>query len=307
MSVEIEEKLIKIPVVRTIVKLLKLIVLPGFKGLSLYDLLEIYIVGIIKGTFSSRASSIAYSFFIALFPFLLFILNLIPVIRIANFQNQFLGLIRRLLPPQTQDFFLPVIEDIALNPRNSLISVTFFLTLFLAANGVNSIFSAFEYSVHVTINRNFFKQYFIAILVSIFLALLLLITVGSIVYGEFLINELKTNAYIENDFIWVNILQYSIFVIMLYIAISTLYHFGVKEGRETRFFSIGALVTTLLFLLTTYFFGVYINNFSQYNELYGSIGALLIMMFYIWINSNLLLLGFELNISLQRLKEKCIT
>ena len=305
MSVEIEEKLSKIPVVRTLVKLLKLIVLPGFKGLSLYDLLEIYIVGIIKGTFSSRASSIAYSFFIAIFPFLLFILNLIPVIRIANFQKQFLGLIRRLLPPQTQDFFLPVIEDIALNPRNSLISFTFFLTLFLAANGVNSIFSAFEYSVHVTINRNFFKQYLIAILVSIFLALLLLITVGSIVYGEFLINELKTNAYIENDFIWVSILQYSIFVIMLYIAISTLYHFGVKEGRETRFFSLGALVTTLLFLLTTYFFGVYINNFSQYNELYGSIGALLIMMFYIWINSNLLLLGFELNISLQRLKEKC--
>jgi len=305
MSVEIEEKLIKIPVVKTLVKLLKLIVLPGFKGLSLYDLLEIYIVGIIKGTFSSRASSIAYSFFIAIFPFLLFILNLIPVIRIANFQSQFLGLIRRLLPPQTQEFFLPVIEDIALNPRNSLISFTFFLTLFLAANGVNSIFSAFEYSVHVTINRNFFKQYLIAILVSIFLALLLLITVGSIVYGEFLINELKTNAYIENDFIWVSILQYSIFVIMLYIAISTLYHFGVKEGRETRFFSLGALVTTLLFLLTTYFFGVYINNFSQYNELYGSIGALLIMMFYIWINSNLLLLGFELNISLQRLKEKC--
>jgi len=306
MSVEIEEKLVKIPVVRTIVKLLKLIILPGFNGLSLYDLLEIYVVGIIKGTFSSRASSIAYSFFIALFPFLLFILNLIPVIRIPNFQSQFLSLIRRLLPPQTQDFFLPVIEDIALNPRNSLISVTFFLTLFLAANGVNSIFSAFEYSVHVTINRNFFRQYFVALLVSIFLALLLLITVGSILYGEFLINELKTNAYIENDFIWVSILQYSIFVIMLYVAISTLYHFGVKEGRETRFFSIGALVTTLLFLLTTYFFGVYINNFSQYNELYGSIGALLIMMFYIWINSNLLLLGFELNISLQRLKEKCI-
>ena len=77
------------------------------------------------------------------------------------------------------------------------------------------------------------------------------------------------------------------------------------EGRESKFFSIGALVTTLLFLLTTYLFGVYINNFSQYNELYGSIGALLIMMLYIWINANLLLLGFELNISLQRLKDKC--
>jgi len=305
MSTEIEIKLTKIPIVRTAVRLLKIIILPGFKGLSLYHLLEIYIVGIIKGTFSSRASSIAYSFFIAFFPFILFILNLIPVIRIANFQEQFLSLIQRLLPPQTQDFFFPVIEDIALNPRNSLLSFTFFLTLFLAANGVNSIFSAFEYSIHVNINRSFFKQYFVAILVAIFLALLLLFTVGSIVYGEYLITELKANAYIENDYFWVSFLQYSIFVIMLYVATSTLYHFGIKEGRETRFFSIGALVTTLLFMLTTYFFGVYIDNFSNYNELYGSIGALLIMMFYIWINSNLLLLGFELNISLQRLKDKC--
>ncbi|NND63439.1 MAG: YihY/virulence factor BrkB family protein [Flavobacteriaceae bacterium] len=304
MSKEIEEKLNKLPVIRQLVKILKHIILPGFNGLSLYDLLEIYVVGIVKGTFSSRASSIAYSFFIALFPFLLFLLNLIPVIKIEGFQQRFLGLIEKLLPPQTQEFFYPVIEDIALNPRNNLLSVTFFLTLFLAANGVNSIFSAFEYSVHVTINRNFFRQYFVAILVSIFLAILLLITVGSILYGEYIINELKVGAFIENDFFWINFLQYSVFAVMLYVVTSTLYHFGVKEGRQTRFFSIGALVTTLLFLVTTYFFGVYINNFSQYNELYGSIGALLIMMFYIWINSNLLLLGFELNISLQRLKEK---
>ena len=304
MSSEIEKKLNKIPIVRNLVKLLKLVILPGFNGLSLYHLLEIYTVGIIEGTFSSRASSIAYSFFIALFPFLLFILNLIPVIKVEDFQNRFLIFIEELLPPQTQEFFFPVIEDIALNPRNSLISVTFFLTLFLTANGVNSIFSAFEYSVHVNINRNFFKQYFVATLVSILLAILLLITIGSILYGEYLISELKANAYIENDFFWVNFLQYTIFIIMLYTAISTLYHFGVREGREIRFFSVGALITTLLFLLTTYFFGVYINNFSNYNELYGSIGALLIMMFYIWINSNLLLLGFELNISLRRLKDK---
>jgi len=304
MSTEIEEKLNKIPIVRNLVKLLKQVILPGFNGLSLYDLLEIYSVGIVEGAFSSRASSIAYSFFIALFPFLLFILNLIPFIKVEDFQNRFLTFIEELLPPQTQDFFFPVIEDIALNPRNSLISVTFFLTLFLTVNGVNSIFSAFEYSVHVNINRSFFKQYFVATLVSIFLAILLLITVGSILYGEYLISELKANAYIENDFFWVNFLQYTIFIIMLYMTISTLYHFGVREGKETRFFSIGALVTTLLFLLTTYFFGIYINNFNNYNELYGSIGALLIMMFYIWINSNLLLLGFELNISLQRLKDK---
>ena len=306
MSAEVEEKLKKIPVVRNVVKLLQLIKLPGFGGFSLYDLLETYTLGIIKGTFSSRASSIAYSFFMAIFPFLLFILNVIPYIRIENFQARFLIFIQELLPPQTQDFFYPVIEDIALNPRSSLLSVTFFLTMFLTANGVNAIFSAFEYSFYVTINRGFFRQYFISFLVSIFLAVIILITVGAILYGEYFINFLTADEYIQNEIFWINVLQFGLFALMLYIVVATLYHFGVKEGRETSFFSIGALVTTLLFLLTTYFFGVYINNFSQYNELYGSIGALLIMMVYIWINSNLLLLGFELNISLQRLKEKCI-
>lgn len=305
MSAEVEAKLQKIPLIRHVVTLLKLVVLPGFNGLSLYDLLETYVIGIVQGTFSSRASAIAYSFFIAIFPFLLFLLNLIPMIRIENFQTQFLDLIDKVMPPQTADFFLPVIEDIALNPRSGLLSFTFVLTLFLTTNGVNSIFSAFEYSYHVKLNRSFLKQYLMAMVVTVLLSILLLIAAAAIGYGQFLIEGLKRDSLIDNDIVWINILQYSLFAITLYVVIATLYYFGVREGKDSRFFSIGALVTTGLFLLTTYFFGVYINNFSTYNELYGSIGALLIMMFYIWINSNLLLLGFELNISLKRLKEKC--
>jgi membrane protein len=305
MSEQVEKRLSKIPLVNWLVKALKAIVLPGFEGLSLYDLLETYAVGIIQGTFSSRASSIAYSFFAAFFPFLLFILNLIPYIQfIDDFQRRFLDLIEGLLPPQTQEFFYPVIEDIALNPRSDLLSFTFVLTLFLAANGVQAIFSAFEYSYHVTINRTFIRQFIVATAVAIFNAVLVLITVGLVFYGEYLILELKAGEYIDNDIMWINILQYGLSIATLYLIISILYYFGVKEGKHIRFFSIGALVTTALFLLTTYLFGLYINNFSRYNELYGSIGALLIMLFYIWLNSNLLLLGFELNISLQKLKKK---
>lgn len=304
MSEEVEEKLVKIPIVKQLVALLKKVVLPGFDGLSLYDLLELYIVGIIEGTFTMRAGSIAYSFFIAIFPFLLFLLNLIPMIRIENFQTQFLELINKVMPPQTADFFLPVIEDIALNPRSGLLSFTALLTLFLATNGVNSIFSGFEDSVHVKRNRSILNQYLYAMLVTILLSLLLLVAAAAIGYGQYLITLLKQDAYIENDIFWINAMQYSIFVVTLYILVATLYYFGTREGKDSKFFSIGAFVTTLLFMLTTYLFGVYIDNFSQYNELYGSIGALLIMMFYIWINSNLLLLGFELNISLQRLKDK---
>jgi len=233
-------------------------------------------------------------------------MNLIPYIPVEGFQTRFLIFIQELLPPQTADFFYPTISDIAMNPRGGgLLSFVIILSLFLAANGVSAIFSAFEYSVHVNLNRSFFKQYFVAFVISLVLALLLLITVGVILYGEYAIHSLKGNDYLDNDLFWISTLQLAVFVIMIYTMVAILYYFGTVKGRESRFFSIGALLTTLLFLITTYLFGVYINNFSQYNELYGSIGALLIMMLYIWINSNLLLLGFELNVSLQRLKNKC--
>ena len=292
------------PVGTFFLKQSKKIKIPGANGLTLYDLLELYGTGILKGTFSSRASAIAYSFFMALFPFLLFILNLIPYVPIDRFQTRFLVFIEELLPAQTAEFFYPTIADIAVNARGGLLSVAIIFALFFSANGVNAIFSAFEYSFHVTINRNFFKQYGVAVLVAIFLALLLLLTVGVIVYGEYVIANLVGKSYLSDDVFWITTLQYTVFVVMIYIIIATLYYFGTKEGKQFKFISIGAVVTTLLFVLTTYLFTIYIDNFSNYNELYGSIGALLIMMLYIWINANLLLLGFELNISLQRLKDK---
>tara|TARA_R110002050_G_scaffold181451_1_gene314924 strand:- start:181 stop:1095 length:915 start_codon:yes stop_codon:yes gene_type:complete len=299
-----EEKEINIPVIRDLVRISKKIKLPGMGEFSLYHLLDIYGTGILKGTFSFRASSIAYSFFLALFPFLLLLLNLIPVIPIDGFQTRFLIFIEALLPAQTTQFFYPIIADIAVNPRAGLLSFVFFLSIFLSTNGVNAIFSAFEYSFHVTINRSFFRQYMVALFVSIFLALLLLTSVGIILYGEFIIKNLQSRAYIDDNLFWVSFFQFVVFLVMIYIIIATLYYYGTKEGKSSRFFSVGALTTTILFVLTTYFFGVYINNFSNYNELYGSIGALLILMLYIWINSNLLLLGFELNVSIKRLREK---
>ncbi|MBQ0739082.1 ribonuclease BN, partial [Aquimarina celericrescens] len=102
MSEEVEKELKKIPGLSWLIKQAKKIILPGLEGLSLYDLWEIYSVGIIKGTFSTRAGSIAFSFFMAIFPFLLFILNLIPYVWfIDDYQLEVLAFMDTLLPPQT--------------------------------------------------------------------------------------------------------------------------------------------------------------------------------------------------------------
>lgn len=302
MSDNIEKYILKIPVLRLLITIPQKIYLPRFKGLTLYDLIKTYFFGIIEGTFSSRAGSIAFSFFMALFPFILFLLNLIPYLPIEPYH--FVEFIEDVLPKDTASFFMPVILDIIDNPRGGLLSLVFLLTIFLMTNGVNAIFSSFEYSYHITINRSFFKQYFVALLVSIFLALLLLLTIVIIVFSERFIWDLSKEELLSNGVFWIEVIRTIIFLILVYFVIAILYYFGIKKGKNNRFFSIGAFVTTMLFVLTTYLFGVYITNFSNYNELYGSIGALLILMLYIWINSNLLLLGFELNATLKTLRLK---
>lgn len=281
------------------------IILPGLDGLTVHDLWEIYSGGIIEGTFSTRASAIAFSFFMALFPFLLFILNLIPYVTfIDDFQLQFLVFMDSLLPPTTSQFFEDIFEDIASNPRGGLLSISFLLSIFLMTNGVNAIFTGFEFSFHTSRNRSIVRQYIIAIGVSIILALLLLITVIVAVYLTYAVDDLRDLGIVTEKAISAQLVKYGVLIVLVYIAVSTLYYFGTKEGRESRFFSVGALFTTLLIGFTTYLFGLYIENFSSYNELYGSIGALLVLMVYIWLNSNILLLGFELNASINKLKRR---
>ena len=307
MSQAIEEKLSKIPVVNLLVKLLGKVKLPGLEGLSLYDLVELYVIGIAKGALTARASAIAYSFFMALFPFLLFVIIFIPHIPIDDFQTDFLVFLESILPPTTSDFFSDnIFSNIGGNQNGSLLSSVFLLSIFLMANGINALFSGFENSYHQQLTRNGFKQYLYALGIALILSFLLIVTVAVLGYFNiYVIDNLSDHGYIARRQvnIWSTLAQYGFFVIMVYLATAVLYYFGTAEGRSSKFFSVGALFTTILILLTSFLFGIFLENFAQYNELYGSIGALLILLFYLWLNANILLLGFELNMSLKQLRK----
>ena len=298
-----KDKIKVFPILKNFISFLKAFRIPGYSGFSFYDLLELYLSGIVKGTLSSRAGSIAFSFFMALFPFLLFILNLIAFIPIENFDAVLFNFIELLLPQESQSFFTQIFDDIRLKQRAGLLSSVFLLSIILTANGVSSIFSSFEGSYHVKLSRSFFKQYLFSMMVGILLAILLLVGVAALIFFEiYILNNLED--LIPSEINWIRFGQIFFYIILTYISVAILYYFGTIEGKKTHFFSPGALMTCLLILLTTYFFGIYIENFSKYNQLYGSIGALLIFLFYIWLNSSVLLLGFELNATLNRLKNQ---
>ena len=316
MSETPRSKLFSYRLVKTLWTFLGGIKLPGFSGLTLLDLLKLYTLGIVKGAISTRASAIAFSFFMAIFPFLLFVLFLIPIIPIAGFEQEFMAFLESFLPPQTSDFFFDNIFG-NLNSgqtQGGVLSSVFLLSILLMANGVNAVFTGFETSYHEQLSRNFFKQYLYALGVALLLAFLLVITVAFWGYFEIYVIqniheqlELRGITSSESELLWAKTGKYLFFVLIVYVATAILYYYGTSEGKALRFFSAGALLTTILIILTSYFFGVYINNFSNYNELYGSIGALLILLFYLWLNANILLLGYELNASLTLLKKRQTT
>ncbi|SEA70336.1 membrane protein [Flavobacterium gillisiae] len=304
MSHEIEERIDRIPVLRNFARYIKGVKLSWLGGLSLYELMELYVIGIAEGALSNRAGSIAFSFFMALFPFALFILNLIPYIPIEGFQEDFLKFVSEGVPPNTYYAIENIVNDILHNSHSGLLSTGFILSIFLMANGLNAILGGFETSKHVLVKRGFFRQYLIAVGMSVFLSMLLLVTVGIIVVFEVFIHKLTAHQVLNEQIPLIVMGRYGFLITMILITTSILFKFGTKHDKTRAFISVGSVFTTVLTIIISYFFGIWVIQFSQYNQLYGSIGTLLIVMFYIWINCMILLLGFELNAAINNLKRK---
>lgn len=305
MSKEIEEKLAKIPVVNVLVQFGKKIKVPGLEGMSLYDVLEMYIIGIVQGALTTRAGGIAFSFFMAIFPFMLFILTLIPYIPIDDFQDGLFGFIKDILPPKTFEAVNVVLGDIINNQYGGLLSFGFLLSIFLMTNGINAIFSGFEYSYHVKEFRNVFKSYFVSLGVSLLTSFFLIVTITLVILYEVALTKIDDIGWIDTGDL--NLFYYGralLFLLMIFTIVALLFRYGTKQGKQIRFFSAGAVLTTILSLFSFYLFGIYVLKFAKYNELYGSIGTLLILMLFVWLNAIILLLGFELNASLYSLKQQ---
>ncbi|MBB1192141.1 ribonuclease BN [Flavobacterium sp. SOK18b] len=300
MSKKTEDRLLEIPLIRNVVIGLKKIKLPWLQGLSLYYLIELYVIGIIESAVTYHASAVAFSFFMALFPFALFILNLIPFIPIDGFQEDFLLFVKDGVPPNTYDAIYKIISDILNNSDSGLLSSGFILSIFLMANGLNGILGGFETSRHVLVKRGFIRQYIVALGMSMLLSFLLIVTVATIVVFEVLLQKTVFSDQIQ----LIVLGRYAFVILMILMTTSILFKFGTKHDKNRAFISIGSVFTTILIILDSYLFGIWVVKFSKYNELYGSIGTLLILMFYIWINCMILLLGFELNATINKLKLK---
>lgn len=283
----------------------KRIKLPLFEGLSVYDVAVFFFDGIAEGRVTNRAGSVAYSFFIALFPGIIFLFTLIPYFNVATLQDEIFNLLYRVMPPDTFEAAQSTIKDVLQNRRGSLLSIGFFLALLFATNGVNSLISNFNHSAHQLQTRNFWRQQLVAMGLTFVLTFLFLFGVILIIFSSTVLNEML--AFFRLDTISPAIVEASRFLLMLIVVMLTitlLYNYGPAKRREWRFISPGAILATVLIILSSFGFSFYVSNFSQYNKLYGSIGTLIVILLWIYLNALVLIIGFELNASIASAKSK---
>lgn len=297
--------LLRFKLYRYFIEWTKTVVLPGFRPLPLYTVVAFFILELKQGSLGNRASSLAFSFMLAVFPTIIFLFTLIPYIPFHGFQSQFLALIQLILPIKAYQAFQTTIHDIVSNQNLKLLSFGFLSALYFATNGMSNLMRAFNKSSLQLETRSWLRRRWIALILTLVLCFSLILAIGILIVGDVIISFFKEHFYSQSAF-WAYIItltRWIIVVIVFFSTLSILYRYGPAHKRRWKFITPGSVLATFLGLLTSIGFAYYINNFSAYNKVYGSIGTLIVIMVWMHLNSLVILIGFELNASVELSKQ----
>jgi membrane protein len=284
----------------------KKLIIPGFDGLPAYDVFTFFLKALYGGALNVRASSVAFNFILAIFPATIFFFTLIAYVPIEGFQDNLLGLMADILPPSSYETVRETIEDIIGRQRSGLLSIGFISALFFSTNGVNSLIDSFNKTKLDIESRSALVQRGYSAMITGILAFFILIAIALIIFGRYGVDILTEYEIITNQlsYIALNLSRWLVIIGLIFFAISVLYYFGPAKRTKWRFFSAGSTLATILTIVTSLSFSFFVERFGTYNKLYGSIGTLIVVMMWMYIMALVLLVGFELNISIENAKIK---
>ncbi len=273
---------------------------PGFDKLPVFNVLLFFYRGIRDGRVISRAEAVSFNLVLAVFPAILFLFTLIPLIPIEDFQTDLLVLIQSILPASTYLVVQRIIEDIITIKHGGLLSFGFGFAMVFSTNGIVSLIDAFNDSVHVEESRSWLMKRAVSLVLVVILVSLVTIGVSLMTITHRLMDFLVIKEIIVQGWFYylVNIGKWVVILGVFYFAYSFLYYWGPSKKSPYRFISAGASLATFLSILMTTGFGFYIDHFSRYNALYGSIGTLPIIMLMIFCYALAIIIGFELNVGI---------
>lgn len=285
---------------------LRIVILPGFEGVPLYDVLVYFIRGFTQVNLIDRAAAVAFNVFISIFPMILFLFTLLPYMPLQDVTEMVLSTLQSVLPPGTYESAALTINEIMSVQRGGLMSIGLLLAFYFSTTAVSSFIRGFNMGDNEFGQISFLKEQIYSIVIMLMFVGLLLLSVVLMIVGEKLIPILFDMVNLEDrsfTLFMLNILRWLIIVLTLVVAISMLYHVGNPRSKRFKLFTPGTLLFTGMFIVGTVAFNYYISNISTYNILYGSIGGLLIFLIWIYFNCILVLIGYELNKSIAKAQE----
>jgi len=294
--------LLKSAPVQTLLTWSKRIVLPGFDGQSIFTVARFFYEALTQSSVLDRAAAISFKFILAIFPALIVLLTLIPYIPIDNFQETLLKFFENLMPADAYGVVSDTLNSLINQKYSTLLSVGFLLGLYFGSNTVQAILDGLHASYHVQKQYSVWKQRLISLGLVILLPILAAIALLLMGVSGFVLDYLHINQLIGDDFTItiLQILKWILSALVIILSISFLYNVADVKKRQWRVFSAGATLCTLGIIIVSAGFAFFVNNFGTYNKLYGSLGAVLVTLIWIYANFIIILIGFELNTSISR-------
>jgi membrane protein len=288
---------------RWVVQRAKQISLPGFESIPIYDVVVFFARGIQRGALTTRASSIAFHFALASLPLIIYLFTLIPHIPIRNFQEGFMSMAESMLPYSVFQLLESTLRDMFIK-RRALQLFGILIALYFATNAINVLIVAFNNTYHAIETRSWIERRTTAAFLVIIMSVLMLTAISLIIFSRSAINLLDAKDIIKTDFtLYIfRIGKWIVIIALIYSALSFLYWLGPSRKMKWKFYSAGSSLASVLVILTSLIFSSIINHFGQFNKFYGSIGTLMVILLWLYLNSIALLIGFELNASIKGAK-----
>jgi len=308
--IKLEKIIISFPPIAFLTKKSKKIIIPGFRGIPLYDVIIFFIQQIKKIGLNERAAAIAFNLIMALPATMLFLFSIIPYFpKFLKIKLQILSLFKDISPSSNTYKFIANLMDDLMTRNVGIFSFGFLLIIFYASNAMMAFIRTFDKSIRE--NEVFFlHQRWRAIKLTTILMLLIISTTLVLLGQEQLVALIRKIFHLKKRAVlpWLNFVRWGIIISLFFLGIAFIYRYAPSVKKKWNLISPGSVLATVLTLCTTLIFSYWVNNFASYNKVYGSIGTVLILMLLIYINAFILLIGFELNVSItylsQHVKEK---
>jgi len=274
-------------------------------GVSLLFLLKTFFNKLKEDDLQTMAGAIAFNFTMSLFPGLIFLFTLLPYFHLADLTIQIKTMLQEGLPESVFKLTWETVDYILNKKNGSLLSFGFLTAIWLSKNSMLSLMSAFNNVYSTKDRRSFLKKQGMAVMLTILLVICIFSAVVIIVFGNQIVYQIFDFLSMEHGELTdllISTLRYLVVFLMFLVIISTIYFFAPTVKKKFKFFSAGSFFATILILTVAKAFAFYVDNFGNYNKLYGSIGAILGLMLFFYAISLIILVGFQVNASIDKAK-----